>query len=211
MKLHFTNRDEIVKIDCLDEYEKKRKSEMEKSIGLKFELNRCFVKQILAKELSINTHDINFKYSINGKPTLEYEVYFNWSHSSRYNCIVIDSEVEVGVDIEEVEDRKNVLSISKRFFRKEEYHRIESLNTPKKQAIEFYKIWTTKEAFVKMLGLGIAKTGLKNIEINFECKTIGYNNSVYYYKQWITEEFIVTICSSTLIESIQVSGFNMPI
>ena len=80
------------------------------------------------------------------------EVYFNLAHAENMViCAVSDSEV--GCDVE----KKNCdgLVIAKRFFALNEYKYLKQLEEDTTDR-EFLRIWTLKEAFVKMLGDGLS-------------------------------------------------------
>lgn len=88
-----------------------------------------------------------------GKPYLsDYpDVHFNISHSGQYvACAVHDSPV--GVDIQMIARYRP--DIAKRVCTPAEIIQIETHDNPN---TEFTKIWTQKEAYLKMLGCGLSK------------------------------------------------------
>ena len=106
-----------------------------------------------------------FKYGEHGKPTLtEYpEIYFNLSHCREAAICVIDN-YPIGVDIENIRPYKESLA---RYTMNEE-----ELDTIKKAAnkdLAFTRLWTQKEAVVKLWGSGIT-TNLK--EVLKDCSTL---------------------------------------
>lgn len=101
-------------------------------------------------ELNIKDEIIYNEY---GKPYLKSnKVYFNISHSYDYTVLVISSE-EIGVDIEKIRIRKNVID---RACTEEEKKLI-------KTADDFTIMWVKKESYVKYLGKGLSY-GLKNVD-----------------------------------------------
>ncbi len=93
-----------------------------------------------------------FAYGEYGKPFLPgcLGLHFNLSHCSRaVMCVLADQEV--GCDIEEVPDRPDadVLRVA---FSEEEQRRILQSD---RQAVEFAKLWTRKEALLKQQGTGL--------------------------------------------------------
>lgn len=87
-----------------------------------------------------------------GAPKLKKQknIFCSLSHSKEYvSCAISDQAI--GIDIQEMREGKRE-RISKRFFHKKEQE-LCNQNT----SIElFYKIWTSKESYVKMLGSGLA-------------------------------------------------------
>lgn len=83
-------------------------------------------------------------------------IYFNVSHSGhRLVCAV--SDVPVGVDIEKPAEAKNVRKIVKRFFHAKEIERFEMLaKEGVDPAVEFQRLWTMKEAYLKCTGAGLS-------------------------------------------------------
>ena len=111
------------------------------------------LRYILKKYYRINTKEIEILEGKYGKPYIRgrYDyVKFNISHTNNaVLCMVSDDEI--GVDIEKllpVEYKKIC-----RVFTSEEEKEVISNNSLEK----FYEIFTQKEAFTKMLGLGLCK------------------------------------------------------
>ena len=120
-----------------------------KTISLVTEL---LVRSEISKALGIDRGAIEFSYNEYGKPFLPGGgFFFSVSHSGEYIAFAGDTKHPVGVDIQTV--GKADFRVAERFFTKEEYSAICSSSAPER---EFYKIWSLKEAYVKMLGTGMA-------------------------------------------------------
>lgn len=92
----------------------------------------------------------------NGKPFLkEYpQFFFNISHSGDFAlCVVANSEV--GCDVETITGDAN-LDIAKRFFTNEEYEMIVSKPDDESKRELFFRLWTLKETFIKLTGVGMS-------------------------------------------------------
>ncbi|MGX8693855.1 MAG: 4'-phosphopantetheinyl transferase family protein [Methanobrevibacter sp.] len=76
-------------------------------------------------------------------------VYFNLSHSGKMVLCAI-SDMEVGVDIEYIDDEID-LNIAKQYFYNREY---ESIMNAENRPDEFFKYWVLKESYMKYTGLG---------------------------------------------------------
>lgn len=92
------------------------------------------------KSVKMSKHSTN-KWFIDNLP-----IYFSISHSSGIVCVAI-SDIEIGIDIEEVLPLKNE-KIIKKVFNKEELNSYLSLNEIDRLKY-FYEIWTKKEASFK--------------------------------------------------------------
>lgn len=97
---------------------------------------------ILKEEYNIK--DFNVYYKATSKPYLK-DIYFNISHSLNLVAIVISNE-ECGIDIECINQTKNIERIKKHF----------NINSDD----EFYEKWTRKEAYLKKIGTGIKISSL---------------------------------------------------
>lgn len=117
-----------------------------------------------------------------GKPYLkDHDVYFNISHTNGAIAIAF-SESETGVDIEHV--RPTDTKIANRFFCESEAAFLEKVEN---KNAEFLKMWTRKEAYIKMTGEGIS-AGLNTFDTLEEkiAKKI---------KTFEIEGFYISVCS----------------
>lgn len=122
----------------------------------RFLLAHGLINYIFSKTLQISLDNLRFNFNENGKPKIEnnYEIKYNISHSEEMVVIAISIIKEIGVDVEKINENVEYKQIAKAFF-----HPIE-LNTFKnkskiEQGKNFFKIWVTKEAYTKALGIGL--------------------------------------------------------
>lgn len=109
------------------------------------------IKDLLSKKIKTATSNIKLTENIFGKKSCEnnQDIHFNISHSG--NWIVVGFGIsEIGIDVEKMEeiDLSGVAS----FFTKEEQLFLTA--DRKNRLIDFYKIWTAKESYMKYTGLG---------------------------------------------------------
>ncbi len=119
-----------------------------KTISLVTEL---LIRSEISKALGMPRSSIEFEYNEYGKPLLKGGGYFfSVSHSGDFVAFA-GADSPVGVDIQSVgrADRR----VAERFFTSEEYAAICAAPSLER---EFFRIWTLKEAYVKMLGVGMA-------------------------------------------------------
>ena len=106
------------------------------------------------RKYNICERDVKIKTGENGKPYLEEypEIHFNLSHSGNM-VFAVFSDREVGCDIEEI--GKPQEKLAERFFCPEEYEHLMKIEDEHKRCEEFYRLWTLKESFMKVTGLGM--------------------------------------------------------
>lgn len=107
------------------------------------------------EQLEMNPEEMLYHYGANGKPYLAggQEVYFNLSHSEEIVICAISSQ-EIGCDVEKISDIN--LKIAKRFFEKTEYEMLMNQKTAESRREMFFRLWTLKESFLKLTGLGMS-------------------------------------------------------
>lgn len=117
---------------------------------------------------------IQFRYNDYGKPYLlnDASLYFNLSDSNSVALYAIANR-EVGIDIESVRSNVQINDIAERFFLPNEIEAFRKL--PSDQHLEgFFKIWTLKEAYIKVIGQGLS-FGLNRFATNVNVDTIKMN------------------------------------
>jgi 4'-phosphopantetheinyl transferase len=102
----------------------------------------------------------DIEYNTDGKPFIPDTFHFNLSHSN--NIIVLACfKNEIGIDIEQIREVDS--SKLSAFLSEKEINEISQSDNPN---MLFADIWTKKEAFVKAIGKGIAKTPFSQILIS---------------------------------------------
>ncbi|BAY84242.1 4'-phosphopantetheinyl transferase [Calothrix parasitica NIES-267] len=134
----------------------------------RFIAGRGILRNILGRYLNIEPSQINFGYEPRGKPFLEQKLYennlcFNLSHSQNYALYVMSLNNSIGVDLECINSKTDVVSLAQRFFSPSEFAVIESAS-PEQQQQLFFRYWTCKEAYLKATGTGLKD--LQKVEIS---------------------------------------------
>ena len=162
----------LVKIDIpinkstfqyLLQFVQKEKQERILKQKIKQNADNMLIGEILAKVAIKKTFGIEIKmqeFTCNeyGKPYLSNypDVHFNISHSGQYVACVV-SDKPVGIDIQKISEYNP--AVAKRVCTGQELKRIESSDD---KSSEFIKLWSQKEAVLKMYGTGIASADIKN-------------------------------------------------
>lgn len=139
----------------------------EKLLQYKSESDRCasaagylLLCECLQKKYGICDAPI-MKYGKYGKPQISghEEIHFNISHCRRAVMCVV-SDTPVGVDIETVD--RYTPRLAQYTMNSHELQQIQKAESP---AFEFARLWTMKEALLKMTGRGITNN-IKNVLVN---------------------------------------------
>lgn len=126
-----------------------------------FVAGRGALRQLLAHYLDTKPEAFRLSYGAYGKPLLDGEhkdsrLRFNMSHSHEVALFAFAENREVGVDVEHIRSDFASEDIARRFFSRRE---VETFNTlpQRDQVAAFFRCWTRKEAFIKVIGLGLSQ------------------------------------------------------
>ena len=127
---------------------------------IKFVTARYGLRMILAGYLKNSPAAIDFAYSQQGKPSLnkshQSDIKFNLSHSGDWATLAVTAGSDVGVDIEVVVNKDNLEQLGDYAFDQTEQRLFASFS-PARQQRGFYRLWTAKEARLKMIGVGLSE------------------------------------------------------
>ena len=125
----------------------------------KFIVSRGALREILSRYLGGLPLELRFEYGEQGKPALSGDraarsVRFNLSHSADLAMVGVTLDREIGVDLEQIVERRAEERIARRFFSQRELRDFVSL--PEEERKEgFFRCWTRKEAYIKARGEGL--------------------------------------------------------
>ena len=157
--------------NCLDHEEQSRAAKFISPIHQeRFIKAHSGLREILAKYTHQDPKAILFDKTASGKPVLKNfpNIHFNLSHSEDIALCAI-SNTPVGIDVEYLDKNIEYLNISKRFFSPAEI-----INNK----LDFFKLWTQKEAYLKSQGKGLS-AGLE-IEIPEDFTVIHFEPIPHY-------------------------------
>lgn len=115
---------------------------------------RTILRELLAQAIDRDPASIAFRYGAHGKPELD-GVHFNVSHSDRLAVIAISRDAPIGIDIEQIDRSKEVLSLARTAFSTAECDELRTMNA-QDQIDAFFRGWARKEAYLKLLGTGFS-------------------------------------------------------
>jgi len=135
----------------------------------RFIISRGLLRTILGYYLNIDPSKIQFCYGPHGKPALQSTfhkrvVHFNLSHSHDLALYAVSWNRQVGIDVEYIRPMLEAEHIANHFFSRDENTLIRTLPAAERTDL-FFKIWTSKEAYLKAIGGGLTES-LTQIEIS---------------------------------------------
>ena len=121
---------------------------------------RCLVGEVLLRKALAETfgqwEGFSLAQAEHGKPYVvgQPDFHFSISHSDKWVVLAYGC-TELGVDIQDLDSKKNAEAVARRFFTEEEQ---QYLTSQADKSLAFSKIWTGKESYLKYLGTGLAKS-----------------------------------------------------
>ena len=117
------------------------------------------LRDLLGRYLGTEPEHIRFVHNAFGKPELSpefgSELRFNLSHSADLALIAIAARADLGIDVEHIRAQPDYADIARSFFSAAEVDQLNRL--PRHLHAEaFLGCWTTKEAYAKACGRGLA-------------------------------------------------------
>ena len=157
----------------------------EQALKFKHELGQrlCVLAYLLLKKGLREAYGITenplFEYNEHGKPSIvgHPEIFFNLSHCKEAVVCVI-SDHPVGIDVESIREYKE--SLVRYTMNETEIREIELAESP---AVAFIRLWTMKEATIKLMGMGISD-GMKEV----------IDTTNYHYTTVDRQQYIYTVC-----------------
>ena len=120
------------------------------------------LRRVLSENLGIPAGDIAFSVTEKGKPYLkDGSCHFSISHSGDIAAVALNKNSPVGIDVERI--RPVSARIARRVFSESDIRFVfgdcvipDGEIEDRETLVRFFKVWTYKEAFVKMTGEGIS-------------------------------------------------------
>jgi 4'-phosphopantetheinyl transferase len=132
-------------------------SDQSKIISL---MSAVFARECISKVIGIPPAAVNFNRNEFGKPEVAGSETFHFNISHSENCIAfVHGTKPVGIDVERITGFD--ARLPKRYFTEHERSMLEMSHD---KDLEFYKIWTTKEAYIKMKGSTLAQM-IRHVDI----------------------------------------------
>lgn len=126
---------------------------------VRFTVCRGALRHVIGKRAGIAPAEVEFGYGAYGKPLLRNTgagpIEFNLSHAGEWGVVAVSERAAVGIDVEQIRDKRDLAALARRFFTPDEQRGIEAL--PAAEFVDaFYRVWSRKEAYMKATGAGLS-------------------------------------------------------
>ena len=126
----------------------------------RFVAARAGLRNALGEATGRAAAEISFSYGPMGKPrlilgTADPPIHFNLTHSGE-NAVLAVSREPIGVDLEVLRPMSRAAAFAKRWFHAAEQDRYAGSSEADRLEV-FFRIWTAKEAALKLLGKGVGE------------------------------------------------------
>ena len=122
----------------------------------RFVVSHGALREILARYLHCEPHQLSFSANSYGKPSLsDGGLEFNLSHSGDFALIAITRNRKIGVDVERMRTGISADILGGHYFSKAEMSELQTL-PPEQREAAFFICWTRKEAYIKAQGMGLS-------------------------------------------------------
>ncbi len=141
------------------------REERERAAGMRvgapreeFVAGRGCLRRLLGAALEVDPRTVVLETGQYGKPRLRGEagIQFNVAHSKGVVLIALSRAGEVGVDVECLDPRVELIDVARTAFHPADMMRIDRVATQDGRLHEFYRCWTRKEAVLKADGRGLS-------------------------------------------------------
>lgn len=177
----------------------KNENDKRRSLGAAIALNEAL------SDYGLKERAMEYEQGRQGKPFLRYhpEINFSISHSGDYALCSVGNE-PIGNDIERVRSGRE--RVAERFFAEKELAWIRETEEMEEREERIFRIWTMKESFLKVTGLGMSLP-LKDFEIVIEndekiCLHQNIDEKTYFMKEYAipvtiqsVEKYKLSVCS----------------
>lgn len=149
------------------------------------------IRHAFESQFSVEISDKDILRTEKGKPYIKDNcAYFNVSHCDGLAVCAI-SQNEVGIDCEAL--RKVSAGVIKKCFSDSE---ADYLNRSKNKELDFIRLWTLKESYVKYTGRGI-DSSLKRFGFNLEKGISDFPCDCVFGQLIINNSFVITLCEQS--------------
>jgi 4'-phosphopantetheinyl transferase len=131
-----------------------------------FIAGRALLRRVLGTALGVEPEDVPIVLGENGRPCLtrDESLDFNISHSDGLVLLAVASHTRLAVDVEATRPGRAYGPIAERFFSAGERELLAAAPEAQRSRA-FYDIWTCKEAYIKVHGLGVL-SHMKRISVS---------------------------------------------
>jgi 4'-phosphopantetheinyl transferase len=127
---------------------------------MQFLVARSCLRVLLGNILNLDPKSVPITLNAYGKPQTPAAdgdpLHFNVAHSRETILIAVCRASAVGIDLEYLDRKTEVLAVARDFFHPDEFQEIAAIEDPELRRQGFFSCWTRKEAIVKADGRGLS-------------------------------------------------------
>jgi len=122
-------------------------------------VSRALVRLALSHHSGQAPKSLSFTRDAHGRPWLAAPhdalgLYFSLSHTDGLVAVAVSHTRQIGLDVEDLHRRTNVMGIAQTYFAASEWAALNQLAGDAQRA-RFFDLWTVKEAYIKACGKGL--------------------------------------------------------
>jgi len=179
---------------------------------LRYLIARAMARLVLSQYAGVAPENLRFTKNDYGRPEIANSSYckekvrFNISYSKDIIVLAVAMNVDIGVDIEFVYENADFFLYTKGILSETELRYLTNMPS-EARSLEFFKIWTLKEAYIKSRGLGLA-IGLEKLSFLLSSEKISLcveedidknADSWGFFNLEIIPSYIISICVKKLV------------
>jgi 4'-phosphopantetheinyl transferase len=172
-------------------------------------VTRALVRTVLSRYISVDPKECTFSPNAYGRPDLvnaeaaAARLSFNISHTHSLIALGVTQGRELGIDVENVVDRRAPIDVANHYFAPQE---VAVLNAAPRheQQHRFFEYWTFKESYIKARGMGLSlpldKFGFhypddRAVEIAIDAELADDPARWQFWQFRPTPEYMVALCA----------------
>lgn len=169
-----------------------------------FIVGKYCLRLLISRFTDLTPSQIEYSYTKNNKPYISNSLHFNLSHHKNHVVIAISSKF-VGIDVEYHLPNFDFTDIEENCFNDDE---IKYIHQSVKPSLNFYTLWTRKEALLKATGDGLINnlselSSLDPIQLRDEKQ--------YQVESWFCEnEVVISLAKSINSNPVKLWTFSPP-
>jgi len=123
----------------------------------RYVITRSLVREVLSERLGVAPQRVDIRVTDFGKPVVADDLHLNVRHSGDLIILAVSVDCAVGIDVERRREVERVEALTARWLTSAERGEVASLRlTGLGESDAFLRVWSSKEAKLKALGVGIS-------------------------------------------------------
>ncbi len=165
----------------------------------------AILQQLLQNALNTSSKVAIHKNS-NGKPYVEEPLFFSHSNSKNLHAYVLSPHHELGIDVEFINQQRDVIKLAQRYFSAEEADFLSGF-APAEAQRHFYHLWSKKEAWCKLEG-GNLWPYLKQ-SVMHDHQIISSNQAaIHMYEDELIDGFSCVVASTEPVSKLRINAIG---